>query len=83
MRHRRRRNVGVTGTLRTVEWYEDEPVSDDHAQSELRGLEDTDSDILDCGVFFHDEGIEDLLWEIDEWVTYTGECIARGSHIVE
>ncbi|QLH81305.1 DUF6735 family protein [Halosimplex pelagicum] len=71
------------GALRTVRWYEGEPVGDGHAQGEFRGLKDTVGDMLDRGVLSHDEAIEYLARKLDEWVAKTEELIVRRPQTVE
>lgn len=70
------------GALRTVRWYEGDPVGDGHAQGEFRGLKDTVGDLLDRGVFTHDEAIEYMADKLDEWTDDTEELIVRRPQLV-
>ncbi|WP_436909045.1 DUF6735 family protein [Halosimplex marinum] len=63
------------GALRTVRWYEGEPVGDGHAQGEFRGLKNTVGDMLDRGVFTRAEATGYMARKLDHWVDDTEELI--------
>ncbi|WP_436932843.1 DUF6735 family protein [Halosimplex halobium] len=71
------------GALRTVRWYEGEPVGDGFAQGEFRGLKATVGDMLDRGVFTLAEATEYMAQTLDDWVDDTEELIVRKPRLVE
>jgi len=71
------------GALRTVRWYEGEPVGDGFAQGEFRGLKATVGDMLDRGAFTWAEAIEYMAGTLDTWVDDTEELIVRRPQLVE
>ncbi|WP_415383009.1 DUF6735 family protein [Halosimplex sp. TS25] len=71
------------GALRTVRWYDGEPVGDGFAQGEFRGLKDVAGDLLDRGVFTHADAIDYLEAKLDEWVDDQEELIVRRPTLVE
>ncbi len=65
------------GALRTVRWYDGEPVGDGYVIGEFEGLKAVVADLIDRGVFTHAEGIEymeDRLWE---WTGDREEVLIR------
>ncbi|ELZ20850.1 hypothetical protein C475_19663 [Halosimplex carlsbadense 2-9-1] len=71
------------GALRTVRWYEGEPVGDGFAQGEFRGLKATVGDMLDRGAFTWAEAIEYMAQQLDAWVDDTEELIVRKPQLIE
>ncbi|WP_436927626.1 DUF6735 family protein [Halosimplex amylolyticum] len=65
------------GALRTVRWYEGEPVGDGFAQGEFRALKDVVGDLIDRGVFTHADAIQYMETKLDEWVEDQEELIVR------
>lgn len=70
------------GALRTVRWYDDNPVGDGFAQGEFRALKDITGELIDRGVFTHEEGLEYLKQKLAEWVDEKHELIIRTPGLV-
>ena len=65
------------GALRTVSWYDDEPVGDGYVIGEFEGLKAVVADLIDRGIFTHEEGLEymeDRLWE---WTSDREDLLIR------
>ncbi|WP_123538178.1 DUF6735 family protein [Halosimplex salinum] len=71
------------GALRTVRWYEGEPVGDGFAQGEFQALKAVAGDMIDRGVFTHADAIEYLKTKLDEWVEDQEELIIRRPNLGE
>ena len=56
------------GALRTVRWYDGEPVGDGYVLGEFQGLKAVVADLIDQGVFFEDEAIEYMGGKLRDWV---------------
>jgi len=65
------------GALRTVRWYNGEPVGDGFAQGEFRALKTVAGDLVDRGVFTHAEAIDYIEQKLDEWVGEEQELMVR------
>jgi hypothetical protein len=65
------------GALRTVRWYDGEPVGDGFAQGEFQALKAITGDMIDRGVFTHRDAIEYMARKLDEWVDDDRELIVR------
>ena len=71
------------GALRTVRWYDGEPVGDGHAQGEFRALKAVVGDMVDRGVFTWAEAIEYMARKLDDWVDDTEELLINKPRLVE
>ena len=56
------------GAIRTVRWYNGEPVGDGYAQGEFRALKRVVGDLCDRGMFSSEEAREYLIERLDAWV---------------
>lgn len=56
------------GALRTVRWYNGEPVGDGFARGEFRALKDVVGDLIDDGVFTVAEGHSYMRAKLRDWV---------------
>jgi len=65
------------GALRTVRWSNYEPVGDGLTQGEFRALKQVVGDLLDRGVFTHEEAKTYLAEKLDEWTGEHRELIVR------
>ncbi|QLH84930.1 DUF6735 family protein [Halosimplex pelagicum] len=65
------------GALRTVRWYDGEPVGDGFAQGEFRALKDITGELIDQGVLTRMEAPVYLERKLDEWVGEDQELIVR------
>jgi len=70
------------GALRTIRWYDGEPVGDGFAQGEFRALKDVTGDLIDRGVFTHGEALEYLTQKLAAWVDDQHELIIRTPNLV-
>jgi len=55
------------GALRTVRWYDGEPVGDGYVLGEFHSLKAVVADLIDRGVFTHEEGIEYMKDRLRAW----------------
>jgi hypothetical protein len=55
------------GALRTVRWYDGEPVGDGFAQGEFQGLKAVVGDLIDRGVFSEDQALAYMEAKLREW----------------
>ena len=69
------------GALRTVRWYDGEPVGDGFVQGEFKALKRIAGDLLDCGVFTHEEAIAYLKQKLVAWTDGRAELIIRTSSV--
>lgn len=65
------------GALRTIRWYDGEPVGDGFAQGEFRALKAITGELLDDGVFTHETAIEYLAEKLATWVDDQRDLIIR------
>lgn len=65
------------GALRTVRWYDGEPVGDGYTQGEFRALKRVVGDMIDRGVFTHDEAIAYMSESLNSWTTEQADLIIR------
>ena len=55
------------GALRTVRWYDSEPVGDGFVQGEFQGLKAVVGDLVDRGVFSEDQALAYMETKVREW----------------
>jgi len=65
------------GVLRTVRWYNDEPVGDGYVLGEFAGLKRVVGDCIDRGVFLEEEAIEYMKAKLCEWAGDREEMLIR------
>ena len=65
------------GALRTVRWYDGEPVGDGYVLGEFQGLKAVVADLIDRGVFTTEEGSEYMTDRLCEWVGDREELLIR------
>jgi len=65
------------GALRTVRWYDGEPVGDGYVQGEFQGLKKVVADLIDRGVYFEEEAIEYMKEKLCAWVGDRESLIIR------
>lgn len=65
------------GALRTVRWYGGEPVGDGFSQGEFKALKRVAGDMLDRGVFTHEEAVAYLQEKLVEWTDERAELLVR------
>lgn len=65
------------GALRTVRWYDGEPVGDGFTQGEFTALKRVVGDLLDRDVFTHEEVVAYLQEKLAEWTDERAELIIR------
>ncbi|QLH76956.1 hypothetical protein HZS55_06455 [Halosimplex rubrum] len=71
------------GVLRTVRWYDGEPVGDGFAQGEFRALKDIAGELIDQGVLTRAEAPGYLERKLDEWVGEDDELVVRTAALVD
>ena len=71
------------GALRTVRWYDGDPVGDGFAQGEFRVLKDITGELIDQGVLTRAEAPDYLERKLDEWVGEDEELIVRTADFVD
>ncbi|MFC4447481.1 DUF6735 family protein [Halorussus aquaticus] len=69
------------GALRTVRWYDGESVGDGFVQGEFKTLKRITGDLLDRGVFTHEEAVEYLKQKLIAWTDERTELIIRTSSV--
>jgi hypothetical protein len=65
------------GALRTVRWYDGEPVGDGYTQGEFRALKRVVGDMIDRGVFTQDQAIAYMSESLNSWTTEQADLIIR------
>ncbi|MBX0325836.1 hypothetical protein EGH21_22725 [Halomicroarcula sp. F13] len=65
------------GALRTVRWYDGEPVGDGFAQGEFRALKAVVGEMVDQGVFSPAEAVEYMCKKLDAWAGTRDEILVR------
>lgn len=65
------------GALRTVRWYNGEPVGDGFARGEFKALKRIVGDLLDRGVFTHEEAVAYMKEKLIAWTDEGAELIIR------
>jgi len=69
------------GVLRTVRWYDGEPVGDGFVQGEFKALKRIAGDLLDRGIFTHEEAVAYLKQKLVAWTDGRAELIIRTSSV--
>ena len=69
------------GALRTVRWYDGEPVGDGFVQGEFKTLKRIAGDLLDRGIFTHEEAVAYLKQKLVTWTDERAELIIRTSSV--
>ena len=65
------------GALRTVRWYDGEPVGDGFAQGEFRALKAVVGELVDDGVFSPEAAVEYISEKLDAWAGTREEILIR------
>lgn len=65
------------GALRTVRWYDGEPVGDGFTQGEFKALKRVAGDLLDRGKFTHEEALAYLEVKLVEWTDERAALLVR------
>ena len=65
------------GALRTVRWYNGEPVGDGFTQGEFKALKRVVGDLIDRGAFTHEEAVAYMKEKLIEWTDERAELIIR------
>lgn len=71
------------GALRTIRWYDGQPVGDGFAQGKFRAFKNVTGDMVDRGVFSPERAVEYLQEKLAEWVTEEQELIVRTNTLTE
>jgi hypothetical protein len=71
------------GALRTVRWYDGEPVGDGFAQGEFRALKAVAGDLIDRSVVTHAEAIDYIEQKLDQWIGDSQELLIKRPHLLK
>ncbi|MDG5777867.1 DUF6735 family protein [Haloarculaceae archaeon H-GB2-1] len=67
------------GALRTVRWYDGEPVGDGYAQGQFAALKAVVGDMVDRGVFDREEAVQYMLGNLQEWTGHHQSLLVHTS----
>ena len=65
------------GALRTVRWYDGEPVGDGYACGEFSALKATVGDLIDQDIFTHEQAIAYMKDKLGEWTNREQELVIQ------